>query len=212
MWLPFFKKKAPSLPLGWWLIVPLGNPGDEYASTRHNLGRLALQRWADANRAAPAILRALCFGTVFSLGEPFMALVPSTFMNLSGKALAEAVRAGFPVDRMLILHDEKDLPLGMGRLSVGGGAAGHGGVQSIFDELGTQDVFRLRLGIGPCQRPLRDWVLAEWSDREWEAIEGMDAPFAALMSKLGGASGLEGLRALANAPEFWKNSCNQSLS
>jgi PTH1 family peptidyl-tRNA hydrolase len=205
MWLPFLKKKpAPALPQGWWLLVPLGNPGDEYARTRHNLGRLMLQRWMDG-RCSPAVVHRLRFGTIYSLKEPFWALVPSTFMNLSGKAALEAAGAGLPVDRMLVLHDDKDLPLGTGRLSLGGGAAGHGGVGSIYDEIGSQGALRLRLGIGPFERPLREWVLGEWGDVEWETIGGMDAPFAAIMSRLAEARGHEKLMNEANAAAFWKN-------
>jgi PTH1 family peptidyl-tRNA hydrolase len=137
-----------------------------------------------------------------------MALVPSTFMNLSGNTALEAVRAGFPADRTLVLHDDKDLMLGVGRLSVDGGSAGHGGVQNIFDELGTQNVFRLRLGIGPCQRPLREWVLGEWDEHEWGAIEGIGAPFAAFMSALAGAGRLEDMRGIVNATGFWEKTCN----
>jgi PTH1 family peptidyl-tRNA hydrolase len=210
---PFFgKKPVPALPQGWWLIVPLGNPGGEYARTRHNLGRLMLQRWMDWHcseaQAAPRALRALAFGTIYSLREPFMALVPSTFMNLSGKALLEAAMAGLPVGRMLVVHDDKDLPLGTGRLAVGGGAAGHGGIGSVYLELGTQAVFRLRLGIGPFERPLREWVLGEWDEREWETIGGMDAPFSEFMAGLARARAPVDLMGQVNAPAFWKKTCN----
>ena len=209
MWPPFLRKKTlQTLPQGWWLIVPLGNPGDEYTRTRHNLGRLLLQRWMDGHCAEPSTVRRLGFGTIYSLKEPFMALVSSTFMNQSGKAVLEAVKAGFPADRVLLLHDDKDLQLGAGRLSLDGRAAGHGGVGSVFAELGTQNVLRLRLGIGPFPRPLLDWVLGEWDDQEWETIGGMDPPFAEFMSRLAATQNPRGLRDQVNAREFWKNACN----
>jgi PTH1 family peptidyl-tRNA hydrolase len=81
-------------------------------------------------------------------------------------------------------------------------------VGSVYDELGTRSVFRLRLGIGPFERPLREWVLGEWGEREWEAIGGMDTPFAAFMSRLAEARGLEELMNEANATAFWKSACN----
>jgi len=209
MWLPFRRKSAvPPLPQGWWLLVPLGNPGEEYEFTRHNLGRQLLSRWVDGHGADPRTVHRLCFGSIHSLGAPFMVLVPSTFMNHSGKAALEATKLGFPADRMLFLHDDKDLPLGVGRLSLDGRAAGHGGVASVQEELGTQNLLRLRLGMGPFQRPLREWVLGEWEDQEWETIEGMDAPFAAFMSMLADAQRPADMRDQVNALGFWKNTCN----
>jgi PTH1 family peptidyl-tRNA hydrolase len=159
-------------------------------------------------RCAPSVSRKLYYGTIYTLMEPFAALVPSTYMNLSGRAVLEAAKLGFPTGRMLVLHDDKDLPLGAARLSLDGGAAGHNGVGSIFDELGTQSVPRLRLGIGPFRRPLGEWVLGEWGEDEWETIRGMDAPFSAFMSMLAGAQGVEEMRAKVNQEAFWKSACN----
>ena len=144
-----------------WLLVPLGNPGKEYTATRHNLGRLMLMRWMQAHGPAPRIARRMASGTLYELAPPFQALVPGTYMNLSGKACAEAVAAGCDPERMILLYDDKDLPLGQGRFRTAGSDGGHNGLKSVFGELQRQDLPRLRLGIGPFQRPLVDFVLGE---------------------------------------------------
>jgi PTH1 family peptidyl-tRNA hydrolase len=135
--------------------------------------------------------------------EAMLALVPSTYMNLSGKAVAEAVKGGLPLERMVAVYDDKDLPLGLGRLSARGGSAGHNGLQSIMDELGSDRFLRLRLGIGPFRRPLHEWVLEEWSPQEWETIEKMDAPFAKFLSGLAEGKAIANLQSSVNSAKFW---------
>jgi len=186
-----------------WTLVPLGNPGDEYAPTRHNLGRLMLQRWMADRCPGAGVQQRLRTGTVYRLREPFLALVPGTYMNLSGQACAEAAAAGFAPARMILLHDDKDLPLGVGRFRPSGSDGGHNGLKSVFASLGTQDVFRLRLGIGPVQRPLVDFVLGAWTEGEWARIEAMDAPFARFMDLLAGTGAPETLATTVNAETFW---------
>ena len=186
-----------------WLLVPLGNPGAEYTPTRHNLGRLMLQRWMAAHAPHAAMVQRFRTGTLYGLGEPFQALVPGTYMNLSGQTCAEAVAAGFKPERMILLHDDKDLPLGLGRFRPSGSDGGHNGLKSVFACLGTQDVHRLRLGIGPLQRPLVDFVLGEWTPAEWERIEAMDAPFARFMDLLARIEHLGALNTTVNAETFW---------
>ena len=188
-----------------WLLVPLGNPGPEYTATRHNLGRLMLMRWMQ-ERCAPRVLRRLGGGTLYELKPPFQALVPGTWMNLSGQACAEAATAGCDPARMILLYDDKDLPLGQGRFRLAGGDGGHNGLKSVFAELQTQDLARLRLGIGPFQRPLVDFVLGEWSDPEWERIDAMDAPFARFMDLLQDTDDLGVLCGTVNPESFWTES------
>ncbi|MDR3669693.1 MAG: aminoacyl-tRNA hydrolase [Holophaga sp.] len=185
-----------------WLLVPLGNPGPEYADTRHNLGRLMLMRWMQKHVPAPRVRRRLGSGTLYDLKPPFQALVPSTYMNLSGLACAEAAATCDP-GRMILLYDDKDLPLGLGRFRQTGSDGGHNGLKSVFAELQRQDLARLRLGIGPFQRPLVDFVLGRWSDPEWAAIDAMDAPFARFMDLLGSASDLGALSGTVNPDSFW---------
>jgi len=206
MWFSFWKSKktAPALSPGQWVLVPLGNPGSEYACTRHNLGRLILQRWMDKQCLEPGVIHHFHYGAVYSLKEPFVALVPSTYMNLSGKAVREAVNDGFPAERMFVIYDDKDLPLGTGRLSKSGSSAGHNGLQSIMDELGADSILRLRLGIGPFQRPLREWVLEEWTHEEWEIIEILDDSFSKFMSQLAENPPIKDLQSCVNHQAFWQ--------
>ena len=186
-----------------WLLVPLGNPGPEYTATRHNLGRLMLMRWMQGHCPAPRASRRLPSGTLYDLGQAFQALVPGTWMNHSGRACAEAAAAGFDPDRMIVLCDDKDLPLGQGRFRLAGGDGGHNGLKSVFEALQRQDLARLRLGIGPFQRPLADFVLGEWTDPEWARIDAMDAPFARFLDLLRTAAGLGALAGAVNPAAFW---------
>ena len=205
MWFQFWKKKklAPVLQPAKWLLVPLGNPGGEYACTRHNLGRLMVQRWMDAHCAEPQAIHGFTYGSIYRLGDGVDALVPNTYMNSNGKVVAEAVEAGLPLERMLVIYDDKDLPLGTGRLSKSGGSGGHRGLQGILDGLQTDSFLRLRLGIGPFLRPLSDWVLGEWEQEEWAAIEKMDAPFSRFLELLVNFGDTVDLQSRANAPAFW---------
>lgn len=186
-----------------WTLVPLGNPGPEYQDTRHNLGRLLLQRWMADRDLAPRASRRFPSGALYPLGPNLQALVPATYMNLSGEACAQAEAAGIYPRRMILLHDDKDLPLGLGRFRLEGSDAGHNGLRSVFACLGTEAVPRLRLGIGPFQRPLADWVLDPWTDPEWAAIDRLDAPFARFLELLAGAGELGPLGNQVNPAAFW---------
>ena len=98
-----------------WTLIPLGNPGAEYAHTRHNLGRLMVLRWMEAKGLAPKPRKKLPSGTLYGLNDRLQALVPATYMNLSGLACAEGMKAGLDPARFILLYDDKDLPLGTGR-------------------------------------------------------------------------------------------------
>lgn len=186
-----------------WILVPLGNPGEEYVATRHNLGRLLLQRWLDPRGREPSRLRAFSTGNLYRLDEVRLALVPSTYMNHSGQVCAEAAAAGYAPSRMVLLQDDKDLPLGLGRFRLKGGAGGHRGLASVLECLGTEGIARLRLGIGPYRRPLDEFVLGEWAEEEWPLIDALEAPFAAFMAHLAQAASLEELPGVVNAESFW---------
>ncbi|MDR3682476.1 MAG: aminoacyl-tRNA hydrolase, partial [Geothrix sp.] len=173
-----------------WTLVPLGNPGPEYQDTRHNLGRLLLQRWMADRNLAPAPKQRFPSGTLYPLTDRLQALVPTTYMNLSGEACAQAAAAGLYPRRMVLLYDDKDLPLGTGRFRMNGSDGGHNGLRSVFECLGTRDIARLRLGIGPFRRPLVDFVLEPWTDPEWDRIDALDAPFARFLDLLGGTGDL----------------------
>ena len=155
------RSREPSLE---YLVAGLGNPGPRYADTRHNLGRLAVELLAGELGGS---WRSRWNGRVSELrdGDRRLALlVPETFMNESGRSLAPALRFyKLPPERLVVVHDELDLELGDVRAKQGGGLAGHNGLRSLAEALGTQDFLRVRIGIGRPERgdrrPVADWVL-----------------------------------------------------
>jgi PTH1 family peptidyl-tRNA hydrolase len=171
-----------------WLIVGLGNPGAEYAGNRHNAGYLVADLLADR---AGARLRSAKFrasvGAGRLVGLPVTVAKPLTFMNDSGGPVA-ALRDYYrlPVGRIVVLHDELDLPFGTIRLKLGGGDNGHNGLRSVTAALRTPDYHRLRFGIGrppgrmdPAAFVLRDFTAAERKelpyliDRSADAVEAL---------------------------------------
>ena len=135
-----------------WLIVGLGNPGDRYASTRHNVGfevaRALAERW-QLPRAKTKFGGRLTEGRTGPGGPRVAILQPQTYMNEAGNSVGPA-RGSFkaPLDRVLVVHDEIDLPFGDVRTRVGGGLAGHNGLKSLRRELGSADFVRVRVGVG----------------------------------------------------------------
>lgn len=133
-----------------WLIVGLGNPGAEYAKHRHNIGFMAVDEIAAACGFKPFKTKykgAYVEGEI--AGEKVALLKPMTFMNESGRSVAEAARFyKIPTSRILVFHDELDLLPGKVRVKTGGGAAGHNGLRSLDDWLDNPDYRRVRLGIG----------------------------------------------------------------
>lgn len=186
-----------------WTLVPLGNPGPYYQDTRHNLGRLMLQRWMADRNLAPVPSKRFPSGALYPLTADLQALVPSTYMNLSGEACLQASAAGIYPRRLVLLYDDKDLPLGTGRFRLDGSAGGHNGLSSVFEHLDTQELARLRLGIGPFERPLADFVLGHWTDPEWGRIDALDAPFAQFLDLLAGTEDLGALTNRVNPAAFW---------
>lgn len=130
-----------------WLIVGLGNPGEQYATARHNLGARIVEALR-AERRWPAFRTQRALRVRVSRGDQILA-IPTTFMNESGTAVAALVRhVRVPLERLLVVHDDKDLAFGELKLQRGRSSAGHRGIQSVIDELGTSDFWRLRIGIG----------------------------------------------------------------
>ena len=167
-------------------LVPLGNPGPEYQAPATTSAASCLQRWMSrTGTCTPAPGKRFPSGTLYPLTGQLQALVPATYMNLSGEACVQAASVGLYPRRLVLLHDDKDLPLGTGRFRMNGSDGGHNGLRSVFECLGTQDVARLRLGIGPFQRPLVDFVLEPWTDPEWDRIDTLDAPFSRFLDLLG---------------------------
>jgi PTH1 family peptidyl-tRNA hydrolase len=135
-----------------WLVVGLGNPGSEYAGTRHNVGfevasELA-RRW-DLSRPKTKFNGLLTQGRTGPGGPRVALLLPQTYMNEAGRSVGPA-RGQFklPLDRVLVIHDEIDLPFGRIETRVGGGLAGHNGLKSLKRELGSGDFTRVRVGVG----------------------------------------------------------------
>jgi PTH1 family peptidyl-tRNA hydrolase len=135
-----------------WLVVGLGNPGARYAGSPHNVGfevadRLA-QRW-ELPRAKTKFAGLLTEGRTGPGGPRVAVLLPQTYMNEAGRAVGPA-RGSFklPLERVLVIHDEIDLPFGEVRTRVGGGLAGHNGLKSVARELGAPDFMRVRVGVG----------------------------------------------------------------
>lgn len=140
------------------LLVGLGNPGIEYQFTPHNLGFLVIDRLAGEcgvtvdNRHCRALTARARIGN-----EEVLLAKPETYMNLSGMSVVELVRKyeADPQKDLLIIYDELDLPLGTVRVRERGSSAGHNGVQSVIDALGTEEILRLRLGVAP-DHPVKD--------------------------------------------------------
>ena len=135
-----------------WLIVGLGNPGDEYRRTRHNIGfevaALAAERW-DLPRAKKRYGGLYTDGRTGPGGPRVGVLLPQTYMNESGRAASPARGAlGVELDRVVAVHDEIDLPFGRVESRLGGGLAGHNGLKSLKRDLGGPDFRRVRVGVG----------------------------------------------------------------
>lgn len=173
----FFRRgeEASTLDL---LVAGLGNPGRDYARTRHNVGFMVCDELA---RRHGGSYRSKFSGELAELrvGERRMALLkPQTYVNESGRAVGAAVRFfKVPPDRLLVLHDEVDLELGRLQARLGGGLAGHNGLRSVAQHLKTQDFLRLRIGVGRPERgdprPVADYVLSPF--QAYEDVEGLVA-------------------------------------
>jgi peptidyl-tRNA hydrolase, PTH1 family len=164
--MPLFRRgeRASTLDL---LVAGLGNPGREYERTRHNVGWLVLDELA---RRHGGTWRSKFSGSLgeLRLGELRLALLkPETYMNESGRSLAAAARFfKVPPEQVLVVHDDVDLEPGRLQARAGGGLAGHNGLRSLAQHLGSQDFLRLRIGVGrPGRgdpRPVADWVLSRF--------------------------------------------------
>jgi peptidyl-tRNA hydrolase, PTH1 family len=178
--------RASSLDL---LVVGLGNPGREYAGHRHNVGRMVVNELAGRHGAS---WRGKFHGQLAELrldGHRVALLKPETYMNESGRSVAEAARFyKLEPDAILVVHDEGDFDLGRLQARLGGGLAGHNGLRSIAQHLKTPEFMRLRIGVGrPGRgdpRPLADYVLSDFEPaddaealiaRAADAVETLDA-------------------------------------
>lgn len=156
------------------LILGLGNPGERYADTRHNLGaRAVLQLAHDLNLTLAHTSHQALWGRGRCQGEDVILAFPQTFMNLSGVSAQSLIHYfKIPLDRIIIVSDDLALPLGRLRLRADGSAGGHNGLKSIMECLGTAQFARLRLGLGaaPAGWNTADYVLAPFKTEESAAV------------------------------------------
>jgi peptidyl-tRNA hydrolase, PTH1 family len=160
-----------------WLVVGLGNPGDRYARTRHNVGfevakalaeRLGLPKFKKKYRG------------LYTEGERVAVLLPQTYMNESGSSVSPARGAlGIDLDHVIAVHDEIDLPFGEVRSKLGGGVAGHNGLKSLSQGLGGKDFWRVRGGVGRPDSTDPEIVSAHVLSRFREPKEHVQALFGA---------------------------------
>ena len=132
------------------LIVGLGNPGQEYANSRHNLGFQCINRFAQMQDITLKERKAKArTGSGVVASERVLLVKPSTFMNLSGNSVGPLVRYyNIHLSDLLVIHDDLDFPIGTIKLRQGGGSGGHNGIKSIIEHVGSQDFPRIRVGIG----------------------------------------------------------------
>ncbi len=169
-------KNTPQAPISW-IIVGLGNPGEEYRNTRHNAGFLTVDALADRLGAHIDRMKFHALTTEVTIGESRVLLLkPMTYMNESGVAVSEA--AAFykiPSDHILVISDDISLAPGKLRLRRKGSAGGQKGLKSIIERLGTENFPRLRMGVGAKPHPdydLASWVLSNFSKSEMELLRG----------------------------------------
>jgi PTH1 family peptidyl-tRNA hydrolase len=153
------------------LIVGLGNPGEKYRKTRHNIGFMVIDALADQK------------------SDDFVLEKPGTFMNESGKAVKKLLaNSKFSAADLVVVHDDIDLPLGEFKISFGRGSAGHKGVQSIIDALGTKDFQRIRIGICPeIGKPekVEEFVLKKFTKEEEMVLKKVIEEIVAEMKNRG---------------------------
>ena len=173
-----------------WIVVGLGNPGQRYEATRHNVGQMVVDELASRRgetlrahksnaRAAESWLRP---------GAAKMVLAkPNSFMNVSGGPVSALAKFyGVPAERIVVVHDELDIPFDTLKLKTGGGHGGHNGVRDVAKALGTPDFPRVRVGIGrpPGRQDPADWVLDPFSNAERAMLTHLIADAADAVEQL----------------------------
>lgn len=154
-----------------WLVVGLGNPGREYARTRHNCGFRAIDILAEklGCKVDKGKFQGL-YGQTTYQGVKLLLLKPQTFMNLSGRSVLQlSAYFSIPPQRIIVLFDDISLAPGRLRIRADGSAGGHNGIKSIISELGSQDFPRVKIGVGAkpnAEQDLADWVLSGFSASE----------------------------------------------
>ena len=166
-------KKRPSSDADRWLVVGLGNPGAKYSGNRHNIGAVVIEEIASDRRVN---LKSHKSGCLVGEAGPMVLARPTSYMNESGRPVAALLRF-YKVEptKLLIVHDELDIPFGDIRVKFGGGVAGHNGLKSIAQHLGTKEFARIRFGISrpPGQRDAAGHVLSDFTKKEKDELPGL---------------------------------------
>lgn len=159
-----------------WVLVCLGNPGDQYENTRHNVGFMVADELAERAKAPIQKLKFKALTNTLTIGgEKVLVMKPVTYMNLSGEAARPA--ADFykiPPERVLVVSDDTALPIGKLRIRKGGSAGGHNGLKSLIQQLGTDQFPRVRVGVGEKPHPdydMANWVLGKFVGEDKKAID-----------------------------------------
>lgn len=156
------------------LIVGLGNPGKNYEKTRHNLGFMAIDYYANLNNLTFKEKNNYMFAETIINNEKVILLKPLTYMNLSGDAVISLVNYyNIDLENILIVYDDKDFEVGKFKIKKGGTSGGHNGIDDILKKLHTSDIARLRIGISKNNCDLVDYVLSRFSKEELEILNNM---------------------------------------
>ena len=159
-----------------YLVVGLGNIGAEYASTRHNMGFMVLDAWAQASNVFFSVERYGAVAEVSFKGRHFHLLKPSTYMNLSGNAVRYWL-LNLPLENLVVISDDLNLPFGTLRMRIGGSPGGHNGLENIIETLSSDQWARIRVGIGNgfSRGGQVDFVLGELSEEEKAQVPSIAA-------------------------------------
>ncbi len=187
-----------------WIIVGLGNPGREYAHTRHNVGWDVLEKLSERWRI-PVSKKKLGgeLGEADVKGRRVVLCRPLTFMNLSGQCVAQLMRWYHAEPKnILLIYDDVDLPTGRVRMRLNGGPGTHNGMRSVVGETGSQDFPRIRVGIGsrPKEIELKDWVLGRPATREEQEVMAAAFEHAANAAEIWLTEGPDAAMRAANSP------------
>lgn len=158
-----------------WLIVGLGNPGQKYEHTRHNMGFLTVELLAEQlNVKLNKVKFKSAYNIVRFAGQKCLVMKPQTYMNLSGESVGEAARFyKVPADHVLVISDDVSLPVGKLRIRKSGSAGGHNGLKNIIQHLGTDAFPRIKVGVGMPDHPdheMIDWVIGKPQGEEAKTL------------------------------------------
>lgn len=169
----FLKKNSGGVS---WLIVGLGNPGEKYENTRHNVGFMVVDELAERESKPIQRLKFKALTNTLTIsGEKVLVMKPVTYMNLSGEAVRQAMDFyKIPPEHILVISDDTALAVGRLRIRAKGSAGGHNGLKNIIQHLGTDQFPRLRVGVGEKPHPdydMADWVLGAFQGEDKKAID-----------------------------------------